>query len=126
RLAESERNRAALRAASLGQSRVLTSLAEDRLAQQDMEAATAIAREALPYQPGAVPSDCDTMCEALWNADMAVLTRALGRDRLRAVLAEHRWSGGAVRAVVFSPDEKLVVTASDDRTAHIFDAASGS
>jgi WD40 repeat protein len=125
-LEESERNRAALRAASLSQSRLLTRLAEDRLAQQDMEAAAAIARQALPYQPGTVPSDCDAACEALWNADMTLLTRALGRDRLRAVLAEHKWSGGTVKAAAFSADGKLVVTASDDRTARIFDAGSGS
>src|SRR5205085_10432132 len=121
-LAESERNRAALRAASLGQSRVLTSLAEDRLAQQEMEAAAAIAREALPYAPGAAPADCDSACQSLWNADMAVLTRALGRDRLRAVMAEHKWSGGAVRAAAFSPDARLVATASDDHTARVFDS----
>ena len=125
RLAESERNRAALRSASLAQSRVLTSLAEERFAQQDMESAAALARGALPYDSAVVPSDCDASCQSVWDADMSLLTKALGRDRLRAVLVDHIWSGGAVKDGAFSPDGKQVVTASDDRTARVFDAQTG-
>ena len=54
------------------------------------------------------------------EADLA-LRRAVGADQLRATLR----SGGPVRAVDFSKDGRLAVTASDDHYARIWNASSG-
>jgi WD40 repeat protein len=56
------------------------------------------------------------------KSDTTALNVALSEEHERIRLAEH---DGAVRSVFFSPDGMRVVTASDDKTARIWDARTG-
>jgi WD40 repeat protein len=56
------------------------------------------------------------------KSDITALNVALSEDHERIRFAEH---SGAVRSVFFSPDGMRVVTASDDKTARIWDARTG-
>jgi WD40 repeat protein len=52
----------------------------------------------------------------------AALYEALSANRERSVLAGHK---GPVLRVAFSPDGSRIVTASADKTARVWDAATG-
>ncbi|MDQ2860434.1 MAG: WD40 repeat domain-containing protein, partial [Pseudomonadota bacterium] len=95
------------------QSRLLTETAAEHLKSGDVPGAQAIILEVL----GAGQSDKTRPGSAL-----NVFEEARAADPELAVLAGHR---GAVHSAAFSADGRRIVTASDDRTARIWDAATG-
>jgi WD40 repeat protein len=95
-----------------------TAFARDALARQDPQQAEILALRGLP-------GDGQAKERPIADQSVAILRQALGQDRERAILPDHIWSGGAVKAAAVSPDGKWIATASDDRTARIFDARTG-
>jgi hypothetical protein len=113
---------------------LLTSTAQGKLREGNVELAELLARQALP-------KDSDAPDHALSESALRVLVNALSADRLRAlwvtgaggvafspdVSADRLWALWATGAggVAFSPDGQRVVTASWDNTARLWDARTG-
>jgi WD40 repeat protein len=103
------------RADGLNQSRFLTQRAQEALRDDKPELAALIARAALP-------ADMNAPDRPIWYPAVSVLAEARSRDRQPSVLRGHT---SFVNSAAFSPDGSRVVTASADRTAHVWDATTG-
>ena len=95
------------------QSRLLVETASEHLKEGDVPGAQGIILEVLAGRH---------FGKMQYAAAINVFQEARAADRERAVLFGHR---GVVYAAAFSPDGRRILTASDDRTARIWDAATG-
>lgn len=95
------------------QSRVLTEAAAERLKDLDVEGAQAIILEVLTNSRFPQPPSA---------AAISVFQDVRASDRMIAVLSGH---GDRVFYAAFAPDGARIVTASADKTARIWDAATG-
>jgi len=102
------------RRAMQAQSRVLTQAAADRLSRGDVANAEAIILEVL--------TNLGTTRSGGEEAAVSVFQEARARDTQLAVLSGH---GDRVYSAAYSPDGRRIVTASDDKTARIWDATTG-
>jgi WD40 repeat protein len=94
-----------------------TAYAHSALKNGSPDQAELLALQALPFDAQHV--------RPLWPPALSALLDALGSDRQRAILVNHTWSKGAVKDVAVNHDATRIATASDDRTARIFDARTG-
>jgi hypothetical protein len=112
--ASAEQANASLREAQITQSRFLADLARQRREVGDTATALLLALQALPDT--ATGNDRPYVPEAELQLD-----GSLHDLRERLILAHD----GPVRSAVFSSDGKRIVTASEDKTSRIWDAATG-
>jgi WD40 repeat protein len=112
KIAREQRDRALL-----SQSQFLTEKADTTLRGGDLQLVALIALQALP-------ADMRTAKQRpLWPQAVGILAQIRNADRAMAVLIGHT---GAVEMAAFSPDGTRIVTASDDNTARLWDAKTGS
>ena len=100
-------------AALQSQLRSLTQTAAARLVNADVPAAMGIILEVLPHRGAARPYTPEAL---------SVFQRARAADAQLLAFTGHR---DRVRSVAFSPDARRIVTACWDKTARIWDAATG-
>ncbi|MET3993738.1 WD40 repeat protein/tetratricopeptide (TPR) repeat protein [Bradyrhizobium sp. S3.9.2] len=104
-----------LAAAQINQSKFLADAAERQLDAGNVDLASALTLVALPH-------DMQSADRPLVDKAVAAMERTISKDRLVGVLAGHT---GYLSGAAYSPDGKLMATASDDGTARIWDAVSG-
>ena len=91
--------------------RLLTQTAEERVKQSDASGGMGIILEVLHAKKRAYSPDALSVFQEARSADAEILVIAGHTER--------------IRSVAFSPDGKRIVTASYDRTARVWDAATG-
>jgi WD40 repeat protein len=114
--AEAQRDRAEAqrRQAQITQSRFMADVAQDHFTAGDFGTAVALAHEALPVRRGNQP-----LRPYVADAE-SVLYQAVTPLRERRVL-----KAPGLLSAAFSPDGKQIVTTSNDKTARVWDTASG-
>ena len=104
-----------LAAAQINQSKFLADAAERQLDADNVDLASALTLVALPH-------DLQSADRPLVDEAVAAMERTISKDRLVGVLAGHT---GYLSGAAYSPDGKLMATASKDGTARIWDAVRG-